>query len=122
MILNLTQHTSTLDQKEAGVIDIVGESKDRLLACLNFASIPTAGLINRHAAQLAELAEEQGFAFAMIGGAPFFMSALEVALHKKGIAPLYAFSERVSSETEVNGVVTKVNVFKHVGFIEIDAA
>ena len=55
----------------------------------------------------------------MIGGAPFFMSALERALLDVGITPLYAFSIRESVEKAAeDGTVTKINVFKHVGFVE----
>ena len=56
---------------------------------------------------------------AMIGGAPFFMSTLERVLVLNGIKPLYAFSERVSEETTApDGAVTKINVFKHIGFVD----
>ena len=54
---------------------------------------------------------------AMIGGAPYLMAELEKALWNRGIEPVYSFSERKSVETEKDGVVTKVNVFEHVGFV-----
>ena len=54
---------------------------------------------------------------AMIGGAPYLMAELEKALWARGIEPAYSFSERKSVETEKDGVVTKVNVFEHVGFV-----
>ena len=54
----------------------------------------------------------------MIGGAPWFMSSLELALIKEGFTPIYAFSERVSVDVpQEDGSVKKTNEFKHVGFI-----
>ena len=54
---------------------------------------------------------------AMVGGAPYLMAELEKALWARGIEPVYSFSERKSVEAEKDGVVTKVNVFEHVGFV-----
>jgi len=47
------------------------------------------------------------------------MGALERALQKRGIKPLYAFSERVSVEKVIDCVVVKTNEFKHMGFVEV---
>ena len=56
----------------------------------------------------------------MIGGAPFLMGALESELKNRGIQPMYAFSVRDSVEKQnPDGSVTKQNVFKHAGFIEV---
>lgn len=56
---------------------------------------------------------------AMIGGAPYLMGPLEAALKDRGIAPLYAFSERRSIEVKNEaGEVTKTAVFVHLGFVE----
>lgn len=55
----------------------------------------------------------------MIGGAPFFMPFLEVALRKIGVIPFYAFSIRESiDEILPDGKIAKKSVFKHVGFVE----
>jgi len=40
-------------------------------------------------------------------------------LQKRGITVLYAFSERVSVEKEIEGKVIKTNEFKHSGFVEV---
>jgi hypothetical protein len=59
----------------------------------------------------------------MIGGAPYLMAPLEVALRAHGITPLYAFSVRESVEqTQPDGSVRKIAVFRHGGFVgcEID--
>ncbi len=47
------------------------------------------------------------------------MPVLQKALQMRGITVLYAFSERVSVEKIVDGVVIKTNEFKHIGFIEV---
>ena len=58
------------------------------------------------------------FLSAMIGGAPWMMSALEGALLDAGVQPVYAFSVRESVEqVQPDGSVRKVNVFRHVGFV-----
>ena len=48
------------------------------------------------------------------------MSTLERALAEVKVTPVYAFSVRESLETvSDDGTVTKTNVFKHVGFVEL---
>lgn len=55
---------------------------------------------------------------AMIGGAPYLMAPLERALRAAGVEPVYALSERVSTEeAQPDGSVRKVNTFRHVGFV-----
>ena len=57
---------------------------------------------------------------AMIGGAPYLMSALEKCLIEMGAKPVYAYSERVSVETTAaDGSVVKENVFRHLGFVTV---
>ena len=54
----------------------------------------------------------------MIGGAPFFMGALEAALYRRDLTPLYAFSRReVVEKATDDGAVTKTAVFRHEGFV-----
>lgn len=56
--------------------------------------------------------------FALLGGAPFFMSALENAFYELGVPSVYAFSKRVSvEEVQPDGTVRKTNVFRHTRFI-----
>ena len=118
-ILNLTQHIATPEQIAQGVYDC----KDRDLLCklLTFEDLPTQSLLESRAAAIAfGIAVENEANTAMIGGAPFFMSELEYALVNAGIKPVYAFSKRVSEETvDEDGNVTKVNAFKHIGFVEV---
>jgi len=114
-ILNLTQHTATPEQ---GCSE--PENKAAVQAVLTFDSIPTVEEMQERAIFLANICKDAGSKRAMIGGAPFFMSTLEKVLIQNGIQPLYAFSERVSVESvSPDGTVTKTNVFKHVGWIEI---
>lgn len=54
----------------------------------------------------------------MVGGAPWFMSALCVSLKERGFNPVFSFTERQSiDEPQGDGSVKKVSVFNHVGFI-----
>lgn len=112
-IINLTQHNSSAEQKEAGVFDLNTPVLNNLLT---FNSIPTKGELEVRAVSIARMATESGAKKAMIGGAPFFMSFLEKELVKANIRPLYAFTKRVV--TEVDGV--KKSIFKHEGFVEVD--
>jgi hypothetical protein len=127
LIINLTQHTSSADQDDAGVFD----SGLDFAPLLNFASLPTAADVEERAIEIARMASNfdcSGGMYgdsnptppshAMIGGAPFLMSALERALLAVGITPLYAFSVRESVESvQPDGSVTKTSVFKHAGFV-----
>jgi hypothetical protein len=120
MILNLTQHEATAEQRAQGVFEPV--VKRQITDRLNFTTLPTKQEIVDSAKALARIATGSGYPglkFAMIGGAPYLMPELERALKAKGITPLYAFSERVSEEVlGADGTVTKTNVFKHVGWVE----
>lgn len=54
----------------------------------------------------------------MLGGAPFFMGALERWCYAQGLIVLYAFSARESiDETQADGSVVKKSIFKHKGFV-----
>lgn len=121
-IVNLTQHNATNDQIDAGVfnVDYDHNELDYLRSLLTFDSIPTIEDMQQRADEIAKIALRTNAKKAMIGGAPFFMGYLETALKSVGIQPLYAFSQRVSVETTAeDGTVTKQNVFKHIGFVEV---
>ena len=118
-ILNFTQHAATAEQLEAGVIDLMQHDQAALKSMLNFVGLPTADEIYERAYAIAALAENLFAETVMVGGAPFLMPVLQKALQMRGITVLYAFSERVSIEKIVNGVVVKTNEFKHIGFIEV---
>ena len=118
-ILNFTQHAATAEQVAAGVIDLMQHDLASLKALLNFVGLPTADEIYERAYAIAALAENLFAETVMVGGAPFLMPVLQKALQMRGITVLYAFSERVSIEKIVDGVVVKTNEFKHVGFVEV---
>lgn len=136
MIINLTQHQATPEQLAAGVVDLPPAVRELLLNELTFDTLPSAEEIEDRAAFIAALA--LGFSSgqidedlanagavprgvrAMIGGAPYLMSALEAALFDAGIQPVYAFSVRESQEEQqADGSVRKVNIFRHGGFVEV---
>ena len=118
-ILNFTQHAATAEQLDAGVIDLMQHDQAALKSMLNFVGLPTADEIYERAYAIAALAENLFAETVMIGGAPFLMPVLQVELQKRGITVLYAFSERVSVEKEIEGKVIKTNEFKHSGFVEV---
>jgi hypothetical protein len=119
MIINLTQHPKTVDQTE--VLDLPSDILVEVKHLLNFVKIPAQGEIQARATALAAIAVDQGAQSAMIGGAPYLMSALERALTAVGVRPLYAFSVKESVESvAADGSVSKTNVFKRVGFVEAD--
>lgn len=115
-IINLTQHASTVEQADAGVVEPT--SKSAVKALLDFEQVPTRRDLLDRAVELADMAAASGAKAAMVGGAPFFMVVLERELLNKGVTPLYAFSRRESVErTGADGTTVKTSVFKHVGFV-----
>ena len=116
-ILNLTQHAASAEQKEQGVFEPLEKSK--VQEHLTFRSLPSKEEISAKAFALAEIAASASAESAMIGGAPYLMGPLEAELKKRGIQPLYSFSERKSSEkTLPDGSVEKVAIFCHAGWVE----
>ena len=131
MILNLTQHVATDEQKAQLVVE-PRMTKEKIKKLLTFEEIPTKEEIESRATKLAEIAVSEASMYAgdtdneiwitrvMIGGAPYLMGALEKALRECGFTPVYAFSKRESEEiTQPDGSVRKVQVFRHCGFVEV---
>lgn len=131
MIINLTQHPATAEQKASGVVDLEGKNLERLRELLTFDSIEVA-LKERfdRARKIADLVSsiklgdeeslhKDGTAIhCMIGGAPYLMAPLECVLIKDNRVPVYAFSVRESVEQiQADGSVIKSNVFRHEGFV-----
>ena len=117
-ILNLTQHPATPEQVADGVFELDGAGRELLCELLNFEELPMRPEIQERANKLAGLAVSIGARHAMIGGAPFLMKALEWALHRANVTPLYAFSRRESvEESTPDGGVRKTSVFRHLGFV-----
>lgn len=128
MILNLTQHPATPEQRAEGVRDLSGAELAALKGALTFADIPSAGEIHARAEAIAQIACANGLAgdegddpqprAAMIGGAGYLMPALEAALRGYGIEPLHAFTRReVVEAMGADGAVTKTAVFRHAGWV-----
>lgn len=116
-ILNLTQHPASAEQIAGGVVEPT--DKGSLRSLLTFVGMPSKSDVKDRAKKIAEVASEEGFEAAMIGGAPYLMAPLQEALKAAGVTPLYAYSERKSEEfTDENGEVKKRGVFRHLGFVE----
>lgn len=110
MRINLTQHIATPEQ---GCIEPIG--KTIVQSLLTFDEIPTRREINDRVEGLVAIAIAHEAQEAMIGGAPFLMSALENELIRHNITPMYAFSIRRAVEKD--GV--KMSIFVHQGFVTI---
>jgi len=118
MILSLCgQHKLTQDQIDAGLVEY--SQIEELKKLLNFKTLPTKDEIAERARKIVAIAVAEGCDTAMIGGAPYLMGALESRLKNAGIKPVYAFSERVTVEKEVDGKIVKTSNFKHLGFVEV---
>lgn len=124
-VINLTQHGATPDQKQVGVVDLPDDLRQDLRNLLTFEEVPSVQEIISRAEKLAHLAGVAltlaGVPFggsAMIGGAPYLMGPLALALKRRGIEPLYAFSTRESvEEASPDGTVHKRTVFRHAGWV-----
>lgn len=123
MIVNLTQHKATQDQKEDGVVDLPEKLRDQLVEMLTFDDMPDSYEVINRANKIARMLDDfvkSKPTAVMIGGAPFLMPVLDKALRNYGHRPIYAFSKRESVEkTNPDGTVVKTSVFKHAGFVEI---
>ena len=119
-ILNLTQHDATSEQIQAGVVEPADKAAVR--AALSFEELPSSSVLKTRAETLAVFARQMGHKSAMIGGAPFFMGALEKELIKFGIKPLYSFFSYAPNKERYNsdGCKETIKVFKHTGFIGLD--
>lgn len=127
-ILNLTQHLATPDQKAAGVVDLPELGRQQLQKLITFETLPDDTELSDRAHAVASLAAQyievleardgEPINTVLIGGAPYFMVPLEIALSHVGLFAVYAFSVRESVETHnPDGTVTKRNIFKHAGFV-----
>ena len=115
-IANITQHVSTDEQRTEGVFDLFPEDRARLTAMLTFDPQYTRKDLEVAAEEIVGLLKEYDCYSAMIGGMPSFMSVLEKALIKAGVAVCYARSERVSiDQVQADGSVRKVATFRHAG-------
>ncbi|MCK4958013.1 MAG: hypothetical protein KAT00_01400 [Planctomycetes bacterium] len=113
--INLTQHGASPDQ---GCKERSTQQVEQIQKLLTFDKIPTLHEITDRALALANIAFENEADEAMIGGAPYLILALDLALRFKGIKPVYAFSKReVEEVAQADGSVKKTSRFHHLGFV-----
>ena len=134
VILNITQHAASAEQKAAGTIDLGKAEATELKQLLTFDILPSEREIVERADAIADLARAQvrkmagrmdavapgtpGGVRCMIAGAPFLMPALTQAMRSRGLVPVCAFSRRESvEESQPDGRVVKRSVFRHLGFV-----
>lgn len=115
---NLTQHTPTPEQLMDGVFTSVTDER-KVRELLTFDGIPSVDDINRRASELADIAKSHDVSCAMIGGAPFLMGALEIALRARGIRPVYAFSRREAVESMGEDGVVNKTMWNHHGHLGV---
>ena len=122
MFINLTQHKMTEEQTQDALQVLKNpihnvEPLNEVVQLITFNELPDYRLIQSRASSVANIAQNMGAKYALIAGAPFFMSSLEKELVKRGITFVYAYSNRVSIEREIDGKIEKTTVFKHQGWI-----
>ena len=142
IIVNLTQHAATAEQKEVGVCDLSGDQLVSLKKLLTFNEIPSKEEIRKRAIDISALAYRSvecgacgrigGYCgdsctgasnwfncTAMIGGAGYLLPALTDELKALGFEVVQSFTKReVVETTSPAGEVVKTAVFRHVGFVE----
>jgi hypothetical protein len=117
---NLTQHTSTQEQKDQGVVDLIGNDKEELLAILNFDGDYMESDIREAVFGMEQLMDELNTCSSepiqfMVGGMPNLMCGL-VSLAST-FKMVFAQTARESVDIHMeDGSVRKASVFKHVGF------
>ena len=115
-ILNLTQHRCTAEQLKDGIENVPSRLAKELENLLTFKADYSLTDLVTSAKALARLAYQLQYDAAMIGGLPALMGHLERELIALGIGVAYARTERVSvDQTQPDGSVKKVSVFKHAG-------
>lgn len=113
--VNLTRHKASPEQNCA---PRDSETEKRIKELVLFETLPTVYELEKRALALARLAYNLDATEAMIGGAGYLMPYLERALTGLGIEPVYAFSQRESSEVvQPDGSTRKVTTFRHIGFV-----
>jgi hypothetical protein len=119
-IVNATQHVATQEQKEARVWDLEPEIHEVLQNLLTFSSLEETLDVTDRVEKIVSLLNATGALIicegVMIGGAPYLMGPLTDALKAIGSNPVFAYSNRVSTEDPVTGI--KTSTFKHLGFVQ----
>ena len=136
MILNLTQHKASCEQRKAGVIDLPKEYRTRLQDLLTFDELPTKKVVQDRVMKILELVykylsgnvekweniiddimqdelEKNKINAFMIGGALWLMKPM-IEDYSHFTKVVFAFSKREVIEKDD----VKTSVFKHIGFID----
>jgi hypothetical protein len=119
-IFNLTKHRSTWREQKMGVIEPTWRVKKEIIGLQSFPEIPDQENLDKRAHRLAGIAKLSGCKRALIGGASFFMSTLEMALCYHGIFPVFSWNlKNDSNEWQFGGFVESALVMK--GWLKEDA-
>lgn len=120
-VLNITQHQSTPDQKQAGVIDVSLDDQVQLKQLLTFQGLYDAKTITARVSELLCWLDElypKSKVFLVGSMPPAANAILERMFKEKGHTCVYSVSDRICVEThQVDGSVKKEYQFKHLGFM-----
>lgn len=147
-ILNMTQHTATVDQVATGIVDLPASYLEALRDILTLPADYTKTELEFRAKRLVGLAKDAWADIAhnnaiqaghlppddvyqnhfyhtskevMVGGLPSLMSHLERAFAAEGFKVGYARTERVSvDQPQADGSTKKTAVFKHTGMYWVE--
>jgi hypothetical protein len=120
LILNLTQHSATDAQIDAGVVNVTDADLVTLKKALTFDEPPTRLELIRRRKAIMKIASSYNCQSVMLGGAPYLCTELDLNFSLDGYTVLYSFSKRISIEftDSDTGEVTKTNVFQHIGWVK----
>ena len=96
MIYNFTQHDATPGQIDAGVVELPPAIAAQVRELITFHELPDFDELAAAAAAVASIAVEIGANEVMIDAGGFFMSHLEMALHRVGV--VYWIFQRAERE------------------------
>ena len=111
-IFNLTKHRSTWREQKMGVIEPTWKVKKDIIALLSFSVMPDQLMLDDRAHELAGIAKLSGCKKALIGGAAFFMSTLEMTLIYHKIEPVFIWRLKDDSGWRFGGFVESILVEK----------
>lgn len=112
-IFNLTKHRSTWREQKMGVIEPTWRVKKDIIGLQSFPDLPDQESLEKRAHKLAGIAKLSGCKKALIGGASFFMSTLEMALCYHGIEPVFIWNlKNDNNEWQFGGFVESAFVMK----------
>lgn len=113
-ILNLTRHTATSSQSEAGVIDLDYPDFCIILDHLTFKRPPSMDDLIIRADIIASIAVGYEYCDVLIGGPPYLTGPLITALRHYDLTPWFSFNERATDAFRGKQLVK----YKHTGFVE----